>query len=283
MTTDAAPSQTTHRPWSNLGQIIAWVVLLFALTAFGALPLLLQGLNLTGISQSTPHGYVGDLLLSYAGRAFRCAVLSRRWRITFRFSRGTIVARGTNLVCDRTDRACASFAAGKSDQHCATRHTARFMDGCAFVFRPRWFAFRCLRFAVRRGTRLARLCATEAASALWWTGGKCFCRTSLEYLAPVVRDLTGWVVEYHWNRHAGDLHTPHFNGGNLRVDVQQHQGQSVHCDDCSPWAQSGCQFDTYACRRGRATSHRRASLLCRSVKYYLHNRHWNASPLQLRS
>lgn len=55
MTTDAAPSQTTHRPWSNLGQIIAWVVLLFALTAVGALPLLLQGLNLTGISQSTPH------------------------------------------------------------------------------------------------------------------------------------------------------------------------------------------------------------------------------------
>jgi membrane protease YdiL (CAAX protease family) len=39
----------------NLGQIIAWVALLFALTIIGALPLLFQGLNLTGISQSTPH------------------------------------------------------------------------------------------------------------------------------------------------------------------------------------------------------------------------------------
>jgi membrane protease YdiL (CAAX protease family) len=55
MTRAAAPSQTTRRPYSNLGQIIAWLVLLFVLTAFGALPLLLQGLNLTGISQSTPH------------------------------------------------------------------------------------------------------------------------------------------------------------------------------------------------------------------------------------
>jgi membrane protease YdiL (CAAX protease family) len=34
---------------------MAWVVVLFALTVIGALPMLLQGLNLTNISQATPH------------------------------------------------------------------------------------------------------------------------------------------------------------------------------------------------------------------------------------
>ncbi len=37
------------------GQIIAWVVLLFALTVLGALPFILGGLNLNQISSSTPH------------------------------------------------------------------------------------------------------------------------------------------------------------------------------------------------------------------------------------
>src|SRR5215469_9598815 len=50
----------THRqgirgPCSNIGQIIAWVVLLFSVTVVGALPMLLQGVNLTKVSQSTPH------------------------------------------------------------------------------------------------------------------------------------------------------------------------------------------------------------------------------------
>lgn len=37
------------------GQIVAWVLLLFALTVLGALPLLVQGLNLSKVSSSTPH------------------------------------------------------------------------------------------------------------------------------------------------------------------------------------------------------------------------------------
>ena len=55
MTTAAARSQTSPVPCSSVGQIIAWVVLLCTLTVIGALPLLLQGLNLAGVSQSTPH------------------------------------------------------------------------------------------------------------------------------------------------------------------------------------------------------------------------------------
>ena len=55
MTTAAAPSQGAPGPSSNLGQIIAWAVFLFALTVIGALPMLLQGLNLNRINQSTPH------------------------------------------------------------------------------------------------------------------------------------------------------------------------------------------------------------------------------------
>lgn len=41
-------------PW-NGGQIVAWVLLLFAFTCLGALPLILQGLNLSRISEATPH------------------------------------------------------------------------------------------------------------------------------------------------------------------------------------------------------------------------------------
>lgn len=41
-------------PW-NGGQFGGWVLLLFVFTGLGALPLILQGLNLTKISQSTPH------------------------------------------------------------------------------------------------------------------------------------------------------------------------------------------------------------------------------------
>ena len=55
MTRAAAPSQSAPGRPSNLGQIAAWVAFLFALTILGALPLLLQGLSLTRISQSTPH------------------------------------------------------------------------------------------------------------------------------------------------------------------------------------------------------------------------------------
>lgn len=55
MTTAATPSQTAGEPRSSLGPVIAWILALFALTVIGALPMLLQGLNLTSISQSTPH------------------------------------------------------------------------------------------------------------------------------------------------------------------------------------------------------------------------------------
>lgn len=58
----AAPSQ-------SLGQIIAWVLLLFALTLLGALPLFAQGLNLSQASSSTQHLAVvmtGMLVISCA-------------------------------------------------------------------------------------------------------------------------------------------------------------------------------------------------------------------------
>jgi membrane protease YdiL (CAAX protease family) len=46
----------TSRPIAgNSGQIAAWVILLFALTLLGALPLLIQGVNLKGISSSTRY------------------------------------------------------------------------------------------------------------------------------------------------------------------------------------------------------------------------------------
>jgi uncharacterized protein len=53
----------------NRGQIVGWVLLLFALTYLGALPLLVQGLNLGKVSSSTPHLAVvmtGMLVISSA-------------------------------------------------------------------------------------------------------------------------------------------------------------------------------------------------------------------------
>lgn len=41
-------------PW-NSGQFVAWILLLVSLTVLGALPLMLQGLNLNRIAPSTPH------------------------------------------------------------------------------------------------------------------------------------------------------------------------------------------------------------------------------------
>ncbi len=41
-------------PW-NGGQFIAWILLLFSLTVLGALPLMLQGLNLSSVGPSTSH------------------------------------------------------------------------------------------------------------------------------------------------------------------------------------------------------------------------------------
>ena len=41
-------------PW-NSGQFVAWILLLVSFTVLGALPLMLQGLNLNRIAPSTPH------------------------------------------------------------------------------------------------------------------------------------------------------------------------------------------------------------------------------------
>jgi hypothetical protein len=52
---------------TNSGEIIVWVALLLALTVLGALPMLLQGINLNGISPSArylPLVMVGMLVTS---------------------------------------------------------------------------------------------------------------------------------------------------------------------------------------------------------------------------
>jgi membrane protease YdiL (CAAX protease family) len=41
-------------PW-NSGQFVVWILLLFSLTVIGALPLMLQNLNLNSVAPSTPH------------------------------------------------------------------------------------------------------------------------------------------------------------------------------------------------------------------------------------
>jgi membrane protease YdiL (CAAX protease family) len=48
-------STINHAIRWNSGQFVAWILLLFSLTVLGALPLMLQGLNLNSIAPSTPH------------------------------------------------------------------------------------------------------------------------------------------------------------------------------------------------------------------------------------
>lgn len=55
MVTPVPHPQTARWRGSDVGPIIAWVILLCSLTVIGALPLLLQRVNLTRVSQSTPH------------------------------------------------------------------------------------------------------------------------------------------------------------------------------------------------------------------------------------
>jgi membrane protease YdiL (CAAX protease family) len=50
----ADPSTAREIRW-NGGPIVVWVLLLFVFTSLGALPLILQGLNLSRVSQTTPH------------------------------------------------------------------------------------------------------------------------------------------------------------------------------------------------------------------------------------
>src|SRR5262249_39046915 len=127
------------------------------------------------------------------------------------------------------------------------------------------------------GTWLAWLCTTETASALRGSNGQRSHRTTLEHLAHLVRDLAGRVVERHRNRCGGDILAPDFDGCHLRLDVQQHQRQSLNCDACAPRTQSGREFYTNACGRRPATSHDCASLFCCRADRLLQNGCSNAS------
>src|SRR5215470_7030077 len=167
-------------------------------------------------------GHAGDFLLSHSRSSSRRRSLSGCRRIAFRFPRGARVARGINLVRDRVGGTCSSYASSKSNQRCAPRGTPHSLDDLAFIFRSRRFALYHLWFAARGGTRLAWLCATEAANALWGSCGWCCSRASLEHLAPVVPDIAGRLFDCDPDRRGGNLPTPDLDSIDLRSDVQQY-------------------------------------------------------------
>ena len=196
-------------------------------------------------------GHAGDFLLSHSRGSSRRRSLSGCRRIAFRFPRGTRVARGINLVRDRVGGTCSSYASSKSNQRCAPRGTPHSL---AFIFRSR---------GCRCAMGLLRLS-----------------RASLEHLAPVVPDIAGRLFDCDPDRRGGNLPTPDLDSIDLRLDVQQYQRQSPHCDDCAPGAQPGCESNTHTCGRRRATSHHRTSLSCCSHDRRLYNKHSNASRSQ---
>jgi hypothetical protein len=149
------------------GQIVAWVLLLFALTILGALPLLVQGLNLSKVSSSTPHSSV--VVRSHTGCTACRGILSWSWRNSFSQSSGKGMARPLHLVCDRPHWANRCFPFSRGVQCCLAGHA---LDDSAIILWTRRFVLRYLRIAFCRRTGAGGLCSAAVADPLRCSGSQ---------------------------------------------------------------------------------------------------------------
>ena len=140
------------------------------------------------------------------------------------------------------------------------------LDDFAIVLWTRRFVFRHLWFAFCRRTGVAGLCSTAAADALRGLGRQRRSRTTVEYVAFVVRDLAGRSLECDWNRRSGNLRKANFDRNRICVDVQQHKRKLVGRDACPSRAQSCRQYYTDT-RRGRPTASDNRSHVSRGGDY----------------
>jgi len=213
---------TREAPW-NGGQIGAWVLLLFVLTSLGALPLILQGLDLSRISQSTPHlplVMTGMLLTScaptlaalfvaglYPGagglRSISCQV--RTWRVGIVWYGLALVGP---IILFLTTEAFNAIRRGWPPSHWMVLPSFSGPGGLYFVIfgsllaeEPRWRGFAQPRLQTRYGALIASIVIGVLWGTwhLWYviTPGGFSIVTGTDAAATYVR-LTSTAIIYAW-------------------------------------------------------------------------------------
>lgn len=236
---------TTSRPIArNGGQIAAWVILLFALTLLGALPLLIQGVNLKGISSSTrdlPLILTGMLVTScsptlaalvvtglYSGAGGIRSVTHqvRRWRVSFAWYAIALVGP---IILLLAAEAVSALRRGAIPPHWMILPSFSGPGGLPFVIfgslfaeEPGWRGFAQPRLQMRGGA----LAASIVIGLLWSTwhlwyvilpGG--FSNvTGTDAVATYIR-LTSTAVVYAWMYNSTD--------GSLLIAMFAHLGHNL--------------------------------------------------------
>ena len=235
----------TSRPIAkNRGQIAAWAILLSALTLLGALPLLIQGVNLKGISSSTrylPLILTGMLVTScsptlaalvvaglYPGAGGIRSVTHqvRRWRISFVWY---AIALGGPIILLLAAEAVSAVQHGAMPAHWMILPSFSGPGGLPFIIfgsllaeEPGWRGFAQPRLQMRVGALAASILIGLLWSTwhLWYVilpGGYSNV-TGTDAVATYVR-LTSTAVVYAWMYNGTD--------GSLLIAMLAHLGHNL--------------------------------------------------------
>jgi membrane protease YdiL (CAAX protease family) len=236
---------TAHsRDLLDRGQIVAWVLLLFALTVLGALPLLIQGLNLGKVSSSTPHlplVMTGMLIISCAPTLAALLVAGfypgaggirsvtrqvRTWRVRIIWY---VIALIVPIVLLLSAEALSAVRRGTPPSHWMILPSFSGPGGLYFVIfgslfaeEPGWRGFAQPRLQTRYGA----LAASMGIGLLWstwhlWyviTPGGFASVTGTDAVATYVR-LTSTAIVYAWMYNNTD--------GSLLIAMLAHLGHNL--------------------------------------------------------
>ena len=205
------------------GPIVAWVLLLFALTLFGALPLLVQGLNLGKVSSSTPRlaaVMTGMLVISCAPTLAALLVAGfypgaggirsvtrqvRTWRVRFIWY---VIALVMPIVLLLSAEAFSAVRHGTTPSHWMILPVFSgpgvlyfVIFGSLFAEEPGWRGFAQPRLQTRYGALAASILIGLLWSTwhLWYviTPGGFANMTGTDALATYIR-LTSTAIVYAW-------------------------------------------------------------------------------------
>ena len=236
------------RALTNRGQIVAWVLLLFALTLAGALPLLAQGLNLGKVSSSTPHLAIvmtGMLIISCAPTLAALLVtglypgaggirsIARQVRICRVHFIWYVIALVMPFVLLLAAETFSAALRRTAPLHWMTLPVFSGPGGLYFVIfgslfaeEPGWRGFAQPRLQTHYGA----LTASLLIGLLWSTW-------HLWYVITPGANVTGTDALATYVR-------AYLNRNHLCVDIQQHKRKLIHRDACTSWTQPCSQSCT---------------------------------------
>jgi membrane protease YdiL (CAAX protease family) len=227
---------------TNRGQIVAWVVLLFALTFVGALPLLVQGVSLSKVSSSTPHWAVvltGMLVISCAPtlaallvaglypRAGGIRSITRQvriWRVHFMWY---VIALVMPIVLLLAAEAFSAAGRGTAPSHWMTLPAFSGPSGLYFVVfgslfaeEPGWRGFAQPRLQTHYGALAASILIGLLWSTwhLWYVITPGVNVTGTDALATYIR-LTSTAIIYAWMYNS--------TNGSLLIAMLAHLGHNL--------------------------------------------------------